>query len=433
MLEVRDLTVWIDKNVVINSLSFKADGGSLVLVKGRNGSGKSTLLRIIASVIPSLLSAYRLEGAVKIAGQLPEHAVRMGWVSYIPQDPYLTFIGSRVLDEMTFIREPPLWDEMRSFLLRIKERNIYSLSAGELYRLLLMIAISRKTRIIAIDEPSSYLDPEFLEPFIHRIKSYAEEKGIVVVIAENDTAFVERYASEVIDLDRYSGVGSVEREADLVGSSVTDACNSNPIKKPRVALNNISYSDGDDIILENISLDIGSGEVVCILGKNGSGKSTLLKIIAGLMRPSAGGVSVAGKVFYIPQLPVRWFFSGKVREEIAIYLRNRKNRSDHTCVDAIVHRFSLRDLMERNPYSLSVGESRRLAAALAYVSGADILVFDEPFIGADMRTRDIVAMLLNHFRLCGKIAILATHRLRFQGLGGMCDKIYYIDHGVLVG
>ncbi len=145
---------------------------------------------------------------------------------------------------------------------------------------------------------------------------------------------------------------------------------------------------GEQPILENFDLKIGTGEVVTIFGPNGCGKSTLLNILAGLIEPNQGSVVrfadrtddfAVGYVFqnYADTL-LPWL---NVRDNVAFPLQIRKLSADeiNEKVESRLKQFGLEQLGSRFTYELSGGQKQLVAIARAMVYEPDLLILDEPF------------------------------------------------------
>ncbi|MEZ5411978.1 MAG: ABC transporter ATP-binding protein [Acidimicrobiales bacterium] len=166
-----------------------------------------------------------------------------------------------------------------------------------------------------------------------------------------------------------------------------------------------------------VSLEIERGECVALLGPNGAGKSTLLDIVLGLQGPDRGAVQVCGLA------PVQAVAAGhigamlqqgapigflRVRELVAmmaaLYPRPRP-------VDEVLELLELDDLARRSTERLSGGQAQRLRAACILVTGADLLVLDEPTVGLDVESRrgfwSAVRVALHE----GATVVFATHYL----------------------
>lgn len=149
---------------------------------------------------------------------------------------------------------------------------------------------------------------------------------------------------------------------------------------------------GEQPILENFDLKIGTGEVVTIFGPNGCGKSTLLNILAGLIEPNQGSVVrfadrtddfAVGYVFqnYADTL-LPWL---NVRDNVAFPLQIRKLSADeiNEKVESRLKQFGLEQLGSRFTYELSGGQKQLVAIARAMVYEPDLLILDEPFSQLD--------------------------------------------------
>lgn len=144
--------------------------------------------------------------------------------------------------------------------------------------------------------------------------------------------------------------------------------------------------DGPETVaLRDISLNITAGERIAILGPNGSGKSTLALVIAGLLKPSAGDVLCNGTPVLSPtgamvfQSPDDNLLGETVREELRFCLESKVDLRELTpATDAVLLRFGLQSLADRQTSQLSGGEKQVVAVACAMISGQSIIVLDEP-------------------------------------------------------
>ena len=155
-----------------------------------------------------------------------------------------------------------------------------------------------------------------------------------------------------------------------------------------VRLENVTYRYSGDLppALLNVSLEIGEGEAVCVMGANGSGKSTLAKIVAGLIKPAQGRLTLgvanntATPVGLLFQNPDNQMVAVTVEKEIAFALENlgvSQLKMDSRVLSTL-KRFSIEHLSKRLTSELSVGEKQRVALAALLVFCPPILVLDEP-------------------------------------------------------
>jgi NitT/TauT family transport system ATP-binding protein len=144
--------------------------------------------------------------------------------------------------------------------------------------------------------------------------------------------------------------------------------------------------------LDGITLDVRSGEFLCLVGASGCGKSTLLNLIAGLDPASSGSIEVRGRTALMFQEAALFpWLSVRSNIELALKLQGVKDRKGRRAsADALLHTVRLDGFGSRRPHELSGGMRQRVALARAFAQDADILLMDEPFGALDAMTRDIL-------------------------------------------
>jgi energy-coupling factor transport system substrate-specific component len=141
--------------------------------------------------------------------------------------------------------------------------------------------------------------------------------------------------------------------------------------------------------VEEVSLRLGRGEIVALVGPNGSGKTTLAKLAAGLLEPHAGQVERRGRACYLSQDPGRYLVRERADEEVALAVDGDLARAREA-----LRAVGLAGFEGRHPRDLSSGERERLALAAVLVADPDLLVLDEPTRGVDPPRKDELAALL---------------------------------------
>ena len=192
---------------------------------------------------------------------------------------------------------------------------------------------------------------------------------------------------------------------------------------------------------DRVSLCASGGEIVGVVGPNGAGKSTTLNMLATLLTPTSGGGSVWG----IPLEDV-----DRVRPKLGVALQGagldplmtasehfevqaalyRLDRSWRAQAAALVERFELGPYADRLVGQYSGGIQRRLALALALLPNPPVIVFDEPSVGLDPRSRRNLWELVRALRDEGRAVLLSTQYL--EEADSLCDRVYLIDHGRIV-
>jgi energy-coupling factor transport system ATP-binding protein len=179
--------------------------------------------------------------------------------------------------------------------------------------------------------------------------------------------------------------------------------------------------------LLGVSLRIGAGERVALIGRNGSGKTTLAKHLNGLLRPQRGRVFVGGLdtarhdagrlaavVGYVFQNPDHQLFSRSVREELAFGPRNLGLAEAEVGrrVETLVDRFALAALAETPPSLLGFAQRRLVAVASVVAMRPAALVLDEPFAGLSWPSVQRLGALLDELAAEGTAVLLITHQMR---------------------
>ncbi len=210
-----------------------------------------------------------------------------------------------------------------------------------------------------------------------------------------------------------------------------------------LVIENLSKKYGDVVALNDVSIRIGSGEVVGLLGPNGAGKSTLLKIIVGILRPTSGSVRIDGidilenpeaakKIIgYVPEnaslytnLTVAEFLSfvGKIRTVPDEELSQKISSSLKT--------FDIEEKRNALVGSLSKGTKQKVAIIASTLHDPRFLVLDEPLSGLDPRTQRFVNQWIASTAANGTTIFLSTHNLDIAQ--EYASKIAIIDRGKII-
>jgi len=219
---------------------------------------------------------------------------------------------------------------------------------------------------------------------------------------------------------------------------------------PVIELHELAFDYGADTFALNAgSLTIQPGKQVAIVGKSGSGKTTLLHLIAGLLPPSSGEVTVNGQpltagageeewfrnVSYITQHP--HIFSGTFAENIAIGADRDVSREEivHAAESAglaalaaeLEHGYDT--VVGEGGRGLSGGEKQRLALARAFLKRPTVLLFDEPTTGLDLHTERVLMRAMNELSRKATVITIAhrLHTIRHA------DVILFMEQGTLIG
>jgi energy-coupling factor transport system ATP-binding protein len=368
------------------------------------------------------------------------------------------------------------------------DRPTGELSGGELPRTALGAALAGRPALVVLDEPTSQLDPVAGDELIGLLRRCNEDSDTAVVLAEHrlerclgaadrvialidgrvacdapPDAFLEWAAGAASELQTpgarlLSGVGArpapgvkrartalrargmlpdpVDRSGEYASSDRPDAAQRGGIgrrrraSEPALEFKRVWHElASGPTILRGVSLVIGAGERVALMGRNGAGKSTLLRHAAGLMRPTRGRVESTGRVALLLQNPNDYLIHETVSEEASAGALQPVGLAGRAFAD-------------RHPRDLSGGEKQRLALAIVLGDGtsaaarrdgaaqegrggsAAVVCLDEPTRGMDRGRKDELARLL---RALDAAVLVATHDPEF--VAAFADRVILLADG----
>ena len=480
----------------LRELSWTVAPGEFVTVTGPSGSGKSTLLRCLNGLTPHF-SGGTFDGIVTVAGHDTRHyspRVLARLTGFVFQDPEAQFVAGRVDDEIAFGMEqlgiPPVTmrkrvEEVLDLLgiAALRDREIATLSGGERQRVAVAAALALQPSILALDEPTSQLDPWGAEEVLAALNRLNEDLGLTVVLAEHRLERVVAHADRLtvlapggsIALDgppreslRHTEIetlpallalgrrldwaplplsikeGRAAQRRDAAIGRMPAPAPSDPALPGGasvVTLQRVSAGWDRYPVLRDIDLDVRPGELIALMGRNGSGKTTLLRLVAGLHRPSSGRVLIAGQdttrlhpadiaqtVGYLPQNPSALFFAETLRAELAFTLKHHPQSGLEP--EATLTSLGLEHATDHNPRDLSGGERERAALAAVLVGGPRVLLLDEPTRGMDAVRKRALAMMLHRLRDDGVAILLATHDVEL--VAEVASRVVLLGDGRIV-
>ena len=216
------------------------------------------------------------------------------------------------------------------------------------------------------------------------------------------------------------------------------------VASPEVTLAAIGLSRryGNNLAVDDISLELKRGEIVGLLGPNGAGKTTAMKMITGNLAPSAGSVNVCGidlidkptaaksRIGYLPEVPPLY---KELRVDEYLRLAGRLHKLPKPAlsgaVDRAKRRTGLSDMGQRLIGSLSKGYQQRVGIAQAIIHDPDVVILDEPTVGLDpnqiLEIRSLIRELGNQHSV-----ILSTHIL--PEVEAICDRVQILHRGKVV-
>lgn len=205
-------------------------------------------------------------------------------------------------------------------------------------------------------------------------------------------------------------------------------------------IENLSVSYQETIALHNITFSIDTGKIVGIVGPNGAGKSTLIKAVLGLTPIDKGEIEIYGqslnqmreKIAYVPQRSnIDWNFPIIVKKTVLLgtYPRlgifKRPTRKDKDWAMECLRKVGMEEYANNQIGELSGGEQQRVFVARALAQKADCYFLDEPFVGIDAMSENIIIGILRELRDEGKTIFVVHHDL--SKVEGFFDDIILIN------
>ncbi len=215
------------------------------------------------------------------------------------------------------------------------------------------------------------------------------------------------------------------------------------IHPPVVRISRLGFSYQNRVAIQNLSLEVGEGELFGILGPNGSGKSTLFKVLSTLMLPGSGDVEIVGRsvvtdpaevrrrigvVFQSLGLDAKLTVSENLQYQGHLYGLSGELLAERIALG--LKQLRLEDRRHELVESLSGGLQRRVELAKGMLHDPQVLLLDEPTTGLDPRARRDFWRFLNHLRKRSRLTVIATTHLTQEA--EQCDRIAILDKGMLV-
>ena len=184
-------------------------------------------------------------------------------------------------------------------------------------------------------------------------------------------------------------------------------------------------------VLEDVSFTLQAGERIAVLGPNGGGKSTLFRVLLGLLPPAAGSVRVEGRCGFVPQTersrldyPVTALDVALMGTLTRVPWWRPLGRSERAGGRRALERVGLEGFEQRSFGALSGGQRQRVLFARALVQEAPVLLLDEPFIGVDRPSEELLERLIGELAREGRGILISTHDI---DQARACDRVLCLN------
>jgi peptide/nickel transport system ATP-binding protein len=490
VLDVAGLTATVGGSSLVEEVTLAVAPGELVALVGASGSGKSVTVRAALGLSADgvRIGADRLTLAGRDVRALSERRwrdVRGRHVGYVGQealgalDP-LRPVGREVADALrlhTAMTARERVEAVRAALeavgldpaLATDGRTAGTLSGGMRQRALIAAATIADPGLLVADEPTTALDAGIALTVMEQLRA-AQLRGTGVLVVTHDLGLVAGWADRVVVMD---GGRVVEegRTADVLGSPrhaatqdlvraarasdrpVRGASPGGPGAALVLAADALRRSYGGVPAVRDVSLGVGRGRVLGVVGASGSGKTTVARMLLGLETPDDGTVTLDGepwaplperdrrarrpRIAAVVQDPGatfddRWDVDRVLADALTRGRARRATGALADQLDAALAQVGLDPaLRRRSPRTLSGGQRQRLAIARALATEPEVMVLDEPVTALDATVQDAVLTLLERLRdETGVAMVFVSHDLR--AVRRLADEVLVVHEGAVV-
>ncbi len=470
---------------IVEGVSVSLEGGKVLGLIGESGAGKST---IGLSAMAYGRGGVRITGGevtlngrdILKLGPKGLRALRGREVTYVAQSAAASFNPAKRLMEQVI--EATLKHglcsrseaEARAVKLfrklglpnpeTIGSRYPHQVSGGQLQRVMTAMALCPEPSLVIFDEPTTALDVTTQIDVLAAIKEAIRDTGVAALYITHDLAVVAQVSDHILVLRNGNKVeyGPVKQiiedpHEDYTRALVSVRSIDHEEKKPAepvLRVDNVTarYKGTNFDVLSNVSVDVAPGQTLAIVGESGSGKSTLARAITGLLPPSAGRITFAGRTL-TPELKTRSI--DDLRELQMIYQMADVAMNPRQTVGTIIGRplefyFGMRGeekrkrvqelldqiemgkgFIDRYPAELSGGQKQRVCIARALAAKPKLIICDEVTSALDPLVADGILKLLLELQAQEGVAYLfITHDL--ATVKAIADSIAVMYRGKVV-
>jgi ABC-2 type transport system ATP-binding protein len=210
---------------------------------------------------------------------------------------------------------------------------------------------------------------------------------------------------------------------------------------PRLEISSLRHRFGEVVAVDGLTMEVGAGEIVGLVGSNGAGKTTSMRAVMGILRPQGGEIRWAGH-------PVGWddrLRFGYMPEERGLYpqmpalpqvayfarLHGFDPAAARAEAETWLRRLGVGDRMSDRVVALSHGNQQRVQLAVALVHRPEVLILDEPFAGLDPATQGTLSGILRAEARRGAATLFSSHQL--EVVERLCDRIVILAEGRVLG
>lgn len=466
IINIEHISKIFGEKKIFDDASFGIQEGDKIGIIGINGTGKTTLLKMVAGVEEPD------EGQI-----ICRNGLRLAYLSQNPEFPENATVQSWALSGMP---ETDWLVQSNLTKLGITEygARLDELSGGQRRRAALAKVLASEFDVLLLDEPTNHLDEEM----IAWLEDYLKEYRGVVLMVTHDRYFLDKVSNRILEISqgkmysyeanysRFLELKAQREEMELASERKRQSilrvelewakrgCRARSTKqrarlerlealkngkapvqeaavemdsvetrmgKKTIELHHVSKRYGEKVLVEDFDYIVLRGQRLGIIGPNGCGKSTLIKMMAGMMQPDSGNIEIGDtiRIGYLAQEEPDMDTDRRVIDYIRDIAEYVTTKDGKISASQLLERFLFTPDMQYTPVSkLSGGEKRRLYLLAVLISGANVLILDEPSNNVDIPTLTILEDYLNSFV---GIVITVSHDRYF--LDNVVDRIFEFE------
>lgn len=485
LLEMKNITKTFPGVKALDNVNLQVEEGEIHALVGENGAGKSTLMNVLSGIYP--YGTY--EGSIIYNGEECKFSKikdsEEKGIVIIHQElalvPYMTIGENMFLGNERGHKFALNWNEtygradelLRTVGLKESSRTlIKDIGVGKQQLVEIAKALAKNAKLLILDEPTASLNESDSRALLDLLLKF-KKQGLTSIIISHKLNEISYVADKITVIRDGSTIETLDKEKDdisedriikgMVGRDLTDRFPKRPQQKLGDVMLEIEnwnvyhplYTERK--VVDNVSMNVRKGEVVGISGLMGAGRTELAMSVFGRSYGTniSGTVKIKGKEVHLKNIKSAiehglayvtedrkgngLILSNPIK--INTTLANLKGVSRHTVIDkdkeygvAVDYKEKLKTkcpTVEQNVGNLSGGNQQKVLLAKWMFSDPDILILDEPTRGIDVGAKYEIYCIINQLVAEGKSVILISSEL--PEVLGMCDRIYIMNEGRMVG
>ena len=484
LLEMKNITKTFPGVKALDNVNLKVEEGEIHALVGENGAGKSTLMNVLSGIYP--YGSY--EGDIIYDGNVCQFNTikdsEAKGIVIIHQElaliPYMTIAENMFLGNERGTKLKINWNETNdraSELLKtvgLKETPqtlIKDIGVGKQQLVEIAKALAKNAKLLILDEPTASLNEDDSKALLELLLKFKKE-GMTSIIISHKLNEVSYVADKITVIRDGATIETLDKNTDdisesriikgMVGRELSDRF---PKREPKIGEVMMEVKDWNVYhplyterkVVDNVSIKVKKGEVVGISGLMGAGRTELAMSLFG----KSYGDKISGQLFLKGEEVHLETVQDAIKHKLAYVTEDRKGNglilsnpikinttlanldaiSSHSIIDkdkeyavAVEYKEKLKTKcpsVEQNVGNLSGGNQQKVLLAKWMFADPDVLILDEPTRGIDVGAKYEIYCIINQLVAEGKSVIMISSEM--PEILGMCDRIYVMNEGRIVG